>query len=183
MIESTYYLQHYSGVREYQQMGEIMFNDFVKYCRTDTGYAALQNVITKRESDEMESFLFAKTFKYFYLLFAPQAVDFGRHITFNTEVICYAALVNPAGRKSRDYADDLDDRVIGRKERKRSGSDFASSATGARATRQRAGLTRGPGDRSLVQTPQCSECRVNLGGFRNRRARRPFRSTSHGSSS
>jgi len=33
----------------------------------------------------MESFLFAETFKYFYLLFAPsQAVDFD-HITFNTE--------------------------------------------------------------------------------------------------
>jgi ER degradation enhancer, mannosidase alpha-like 2 len=66
-------------------MGETIFNDFVKYCRTDTGYAALQNVITKEKRDEMESFLFAETFKYFYLLFAtPQAVDFD-HITFNTE--------------------------------------------------------------------------------------------------
>jgi len=85
IIESTYYLYHCTGAREYQQMGEIMFNDFVKYCRTDTGYAALQNVITKEKRDEMESFLFAETFKYFYLLFAtPQAVDFD-HITFNTE--------------------------------------------------------------------------------------------------
>jgi mannosidase alpha-like ER degradation enhancer 2 len=42
-------------------------------------------VITKEKRDEMESFLFAETFKYFYLLFAtPQAVDFD-HITFNTE--------------------------------------------------------------------------------------------------
>jgi hypothetical protein len=85
IIESTYYLYHYSGGREYRKMGEIMFNDFVKYCRTDNGYAALQNVITKEKRDEMESFLFAETFKYFYLLFAtPQAVDFD-HITFNTE--------------------------------------------------------------------------------------------------
>jgi mannosidase alpha-like ER degradation enhancer 2 len=85
IIESTYYLHHYSGAREYRQMGETMFNDFVKYCRTDTGYAALQNVITKEKRDEMESFLFAETFKYFYLLFAtPQVVDFD-HITFNTE--------------------------------------------------------------------------------------------------
>jgi hypothetical protein len=85
IIESTYYLHHYSGAREYRQMGETIFNDFVKYCRTDTGYAALQNVITKEKRDEMESFLFAETFKYFYLLFAtPQAVDFD-HITFNTE--------------------------------------------------------------------------------------------------
>jgi len=85
IIESTYYLHHYSGAREYRQMGETMFNDFMKYCRTDTGYAALQNVITKEKHDEMESFLFAETFKYFYLLFAPaQSVDFD-HITFNTE--------------------------------------------------------------------------------------------------
>jgi ER degradation enhancer, mannosidase alpha-like 2 len=85
IIESTYYLHHYTGAREYRQMGETMFNDFVKYCRTDTGYAALQNVITKEKRDEMESFLFAETFKYFYLLFAtPQAIDFD-HITFNTE--------------------------------------------------------------------------------------------------
>ncbi|PYL00896.1 MAG: glycoside hydrolase family 47, partial [Verrucomicrobia bacterium] len=85
IIESTYYLHYYTGAREYRQMGETMFNDFVKYCRTDTGYAALQNVITKEKRDEMESFLFAETFKYFYLLFAtPQAVDFD-HITFNTE--------------------------------------------------------------------------------------------------
>lgn len=85
IIESTYYLYHYSGEREYRQMGEAMFNDFVKYCRTDTGYAALQNVITKEKRDEMESFLFAETFKYFYLLFAtPQTIDFDR-ITFNTE--------------------------------------------------------------------------------------------------
>jgi ER degradation enhancer, mannosidase alpha-like 2 len=85
IIESTYYLHHYTGEREYRQMGETMFNDFVKYCRTDNGYAALQNVVTKEKRDEMESFLFAETLKYFYLIFAPsQAVDFD-HITFNTE--------------------------------------------------------------------------------------------------
>jgi ER degradation enhancer, mannosidase alpha-like 2 len=85
VIESTYYLHHYTGSREYRQMGATIFNDFVKYCRTANGYAALQNVITKEKRDEMESFLFAETFNYFYLLFAtPQAVDFD-HITFNTE--------------------------------------------------------------------------------------------------
>lgn len=85
IIESTYYLHHYTGSREYRQMGETMFDDFVKYCRTDTGYAALQNVITKEKADEMESFVFAETFKYFYLLFATsQTVDFD-HMTFNTE--------------------------------------------------------------------------------------------------
>src|SRR6266581_4499928 len=41
IIESTYYLYHYTGDREYRRMGEKMFDDFVKYCRTDAGYAAL----------------------------------------------------------------------------------------------------------------------------------------------
>jgi hypothetical protein len=29
-------------------MGGKMFNDFVKYCRTDGGYAALADVVTKQ---------------------------------------------------------------------------------------------------------------------------------------
>ena len=62
-----------------------MFEDFVKYCRTDEAYASLKNVETKEKSDEMQSFLFAETFKYFYLLFAPpRALDF-RGVVFNTE--------------------------------------------------------------------------------------------------
>ena len=85
IVESTYYLYHYTREPVYRQMGEIMFNDLVKYCRTDNGYAALENVITKEKRDEMESFLFAETFKYFYLLFAPsRALDFDQ-IIFNTQ--------------------------------------------------------------------------------------------------
>jgi mannosidase alpha-like ER degradation enhancer 2 len=69
----------------YQQMGEMMFRDFVKYCRTDEGYAALKSVVTKEQTDSMQSFLFAETFKYFYLLFAPpRTLDFDK-VIFNTE--------------------------------------------------------------------------------------------------
>jgi mannosidase alpha-like ER degradation enhancer 2 len=69
----------------YLQMGEQLFRDFVKHCRTDEGYAALKNVVTKEKSDSMQSFLFAETFKYFYLLFAPpRTLDFER-VIFNTE--------------------------------------------------------------------------------------------------
>jgi mannosidase alpha-like ER degradation enhancer 2 len=99
IVESTYYLYHYAaGTRpsraqsavklnpsHYQQMGETMWNDFVKYCRTEEGYAALKSVVTKEKSDSMQSFLFAETFKYFYLLFAPPlTLDFDR-VIFNTE--------------------------------------------------------------------------------------------------
>jgi mannosidase alpha-like ER degradation enhancer 2 len=85
IIESTYYLYHYTGDPEYRKVGEKMFNDFVKYCRADAGYAALADVITKQKRDEMESFVMAETFKYFYLLFAPpETLQFDK-VIFNTE--------------------------------------------------------------------------------------------------
>ncbi len=85
IVESTYYLYHYTRDRQYRQMGEKMFDDFVKYCRTDSGYAALADVIGKQKLDEMESFVLAETFKYFYLLFAqPETLEFDQ-IIFNTE--------------------------------------------------------------------------------------------------
>jgi mannosidase alpha-like ER degradation enhancer 2 len=69
----------------YLGLGEQLFRDFVKHCRTDEGYAALKSVVTKEKSDSMQSFLLAETFKYFYLLFAPpRTLDFNR-VIFNTE--------------------------------------------------------------------------------------------------
>lgn len=85
IVESTYYLYHYTHDPYYRVMGKRMFEDFVKYCRTDDGYAALSSVISKQKTDAMESFVFAETFKYFYLLFAPpQTLDFNK-VIFNTE--------------------------------------------------------------------------------------------------
>jgi mannosidase alpha-like ER degradation enhancer 2 len=85
IIESTYYLYHYTGDPEYRQKGEKLFDDFVKYCRTESGYAALADVTSKQQLDEMESFVLAETFKYFYLLFAPaETLEFDK-VIFNTE--------------------------------------------------------------------------------------------------
>ena len=110
IVESTYYLNHYfrkerahllrserryrpniaavlagDAADQYVLAGRSMFADFVKYCRTDEGYAALKNVVTKEKSDSMQSFLFAETFKYFYLLFAPpRTLEFDK-VIFNTE--------------------------------------------------------------------------------------------------
>jgi ER degradation enhancer, mannosidase alpha-like 2 len=85
IIESTYYLHHYTRDPEYRRKGETIFNDFVKHCRTEAGYAALKDMITKEKRDEMESFALAETFKYFYLLFAPpETLDFDK-VVFNTE--------------------------------------------------------------------------------------------------
>jgi mannosidase alpha-like ER degradation enhancer 2 len=92
IVESAYYLYHYSRAagrlteaKKYQQMGRRMFGDFVRYCRNEAAYAALRSVITKEQTDSMQSFVFAETFKYFYLLFAPpQTLNFDQ-VIFNTE--------------------------------------------------------------------------------------------------
>ena len=85
IIESTYYLYHYTGDPEYRHRGEKMFDDFVRYCRTESGYAALADVTSKQQLDEMESFILAETFKYFYLLFAPAGTLEFDKVIFNTE--------------------------------------------------------------------------------------------------
>jgi mannosidase alpha-like ER degradation enhancer 2 len=85
IVESTYYLQHFTHDPQYLRMGASLFESFVRNCRTEDGYATLKSVVTKEKSDEMQSFLFAETLKYFYLIFAPpQALDFKR-VVFNTE--------------------------------------------------------------------------------------------------
>jgi ER degradation enhancer, mannosidase alpha-like 2 len=85
IIESTYYLHHFTRDPQYRKMGETIFDDFVKHCRVDSGYAALKDVVTKEKRDEMESFVLAETFKYFYLLFAPEKTLNFDKIIFNTE--------------------------------------------------------------------------------------------------
>jgi mannosidase alpha-like ER degradation enhancer 2 len=85
IVESAYYLHRLTRDPRYLGMGEKLFEDFVKHCRTDEAYAALKSVETKEKADGMQSFLFAETFKYFYLLFAPpRTLDF-RGVVFNTE--------------------------------------------------------------------------------------------------
>lgn len=85
IVESAYYLHHFTKDPKYLEMGKKMFGDFRKYCRTDAGYASLKSVITKEQSDSMQSFVLAETFKYFYLLFAPERTLDLDKVVFNTE--------------------------------------------------------------------------------------------------
>jgi mannosidase alpha-like ER degradation enhancer 2 len=86
IVESTYYLYQKTKDPKYLKMGEQLWRDFVRYCRTDVAYASLKNVETKEKADSMQSFLFAETFKYFYLLFTPhkKTLEFDK-VIFNTE--------------------------------------------------------------------------------------------------
>ena len=85
IVESTYYLYHYTNDEKYLQMGAGFFADFVKHCKTEVAYAGLKSVVTKEKTDYMHSFLFAETFKYYYLLFAPKQTLKFKEIIFNTE--------------------------------------------------------------------------------------------------
>ena len=85
IIESTYYLYYFTGEARYLDMGKTFFDSLEKYCKTDTGFAALLNVETKEKRDDMESFFLAETLKYLYLLYAPKATLDLHKVVFNTE--------------------------------------------------------------------------------------------------
>lgn len=85
IIESAYYLYYYTRDPRYRQMGMTYFNSLVKYCRTPVAYVALSSVETKTQRDDMESYFFAETLKYLYLLLGnPDKVDLTKTV-FNTE--------------------------------------------------------------------------------------------------
>ncbi len=84
-IESTYYLWHFTGDRQYYDMGKQMFLSIEKYCQTDDGYAEIKDVRSMEKLDALESFFFAEAMKYCYLFFAPgSAFDLDK-VVLNTE--------------------------------------------------------------------------------------------------
>jgi hypothetical protein len=85
IVESTWYLYRLTGDPQYRVMGRKLFEDFVRHCRTEAGYAAIEDVTTMKQADDMESFVLAETFKYFYLLFAPPETLDLEKVVLNTE--------------------------------------------------------------------------------------------------
>jgi len=85
IVESAYYLRHYTHDPRYLEMGRTFLDGLVAHCRTDAGYTVLTNVVTREKGDLMPSYFLAETLKYLYLIFAPdQALDFDQ-VVFNTE--------------------------------------------------------------------------------------------------
>jgi len=85
IIESAYYLYHFTHDPRYLDMGRTYYESLVKYCRTDVAYSALKHVEAKTKEDDMESFFLAETLKYLYLLYAPaDTLDLSKNV-FNTE--------------------------------------------------------------------------------------------------
>ncbi len=85
IIESAYYLHFFTGKPLYLDMGKTFADSLDKYCRTETGFAALVSVESKQQRDDMESFFLAETLKYLYLLYAPKSTLDLNKVVFNTE--------------------------------------------------------------------------------------------------
>ncbi|HYV94414.1 MAG TPA: glycoside hydrolase family 47 protein [Chitinophagales bacterium] len=84
-LESCFYLYRFTHDDLYLQMGQRMVSDILTHCRAGAGYAAIKDVTTMEQEDDMESYFFAETLKYAYLLFAPEeTIDLSK-IVFNTE--------------------------------------------------------------------------------------------------
>lgn len=84
IVESAFYLSHYTHDPTYPAMGREILQDLIRWDRTPAGYASLKSVVTKEKRDAQPSYALAETFKYLYLLFDPAALDFDQ-TTFNTE--------------------------------------------------------------------------------------------------
>jgi hypothetical protein len=85
IVESAYYLYHFSKDPQYIAMGRAFWLGIFANCRTDAGYTVLKSVVSKEKGDLMPSYFLAETLKYLYLIFAPEkTLDLGS-VVFNTE--------------------------------------------------------------------------------------------------
>lgn len=85
IIESAYYLYTLTGKERYREMGYTFYNDILRYCRTPLAFSSISDVRTKRQNNELPTFFFAETMKYFYLLFGGNPSVNVRDYVFNTE--------------------------------------------------------------------------------------------------
>ena len=86
IIESAYYLYHFTGKPMYREMAAQYWADIKKHCRTDVAFTSIEDVRTMKQKDYMPTFFFAETMRYFYLNFSEGngAFDLDDHV-FNTE--------------------------------------------------------------------------------------------------
>lgn len=84
-LESCFYLYRATEHYEYLWMGKTMVDDILQHCKTTSAFASIKNVKTYEQANSMQSFFFAETLKYAWLLFAPSSSIDLNTIVFNTE--------------------------------------------------------------------------------------------------
>ncbi|MCB0649685.1 MAG: glycoside hydrolase family 47 protein [Saprospiraceae bacterium] len=86
IVESAYYLYHFTDDGTYLQMNKQFWSDIKEHCRTEIAFTSIENVETMEQKDYMPTFFFAETLKYLYLTFSHHqgGFNFNDHL-FNTE--------------------------------------------------------------------------------------------------
>jgi hypothetical protein len=86
IIESAYYLYHFTRKPLYRDMAARYWADIKEHCRTDVAFTSVEDVRTMQQKDYMPTFFFAETLKYLYLVFSEDTgmFDLDDHV-FNTE--------------------------------------------------------------------------------------------------
>lgn len=85
IIESAYYLYHFTKKDKYMEMSKKYWSDIKKYCKTDVAFSSVEDVRTMEKKDYMPTFFFAETMKYLYLVFSPKKEFVFDDYIFNTE--------------------------------------------------------------------------------------------------
>jgi hypothetical protein len=85
IIESAWYLYYFTGKEKFRQMAAAYFMDIYRYCRTDIAYTHIEDVVTKKQGDQLSTFFFAETMKYLYLAFTDTPLVNPNTFVFNTE--------------------------------------------------------------------------------------------------
>jgi hypothetical protein len=85
IIESAFYLYHFTGKEIYRDMAKKYWEDIQQYCKTEVAYTAIENVETKEKRDYMATYFLAETLKYLYLAFLDNPDVNPSDYVFNTE--------------------------------------------------------------------------------------------------
>lgn len=85
--ESLFYMWRFTHDSKYRSWGWDMVNALVKHCKARAGFSGVTNVASTKTgyNDQQESYFFAETLKYLFLLFADDAALDLNEWVFNTE--------------------------------------------------------------------------------------------------
>jgi len=86
-VESFFYMYRFTGNKKYQDWGWDVYVALNNSCRVENGWVGIRDVtrLNSPKDDLMQSFFFAETLKYLYLLFTPNdVIDLDKYV-FNTE--------------------------------------------------------------------------------------------------
>ncbi len=87
VVESYFYLWRTTKEQKYRDWAWEMVEALEKHCRSEDGYSGLRDVTSNNPSkdDVQQSFFFAETLKYLYLIFSDDDVIPLDKYVFNTE--------------------------------------------------------------------------------------------------